>query len=40
MSLAEMEGTLLRARKELNQEVAGLLCQERVDSGVGESGSL
>lgn len=35
-----MEDTLLQAREGLNQEVAVLLCQERVDPGVKESGRL
>lgn len=40
MGPAEIEGTLPQAREELNQEVAGLLCQERVDPGDEESRSL
>ena len=36
----EMECALLQAREELNQKVEDFLCQERVDPGVEESGSL
>lgn len=34
MNPVEMEGALLQAREMLNEEVAGLLCEERVDPGV------
>lgn len=40
MSPAEIEGALLQAREGPNQDAAGLLCQERVDPGVEESGGL
>lgn len=40
MNSAEMEDAFLQAREGLNQELAGLPCQERVDPGVKKSGGL